>query len=289
MIPLFASVSPPDWAAAPLVAVLFAAFCWWFGTGALLWLVRRPQAGLARRLIAMSGLLLLSLWAAHASMAERSVGSDYLGFVAVIVMWAWHELAFLSGWLAGPRRQALQPGAQGWPRFLQSVGVLAWHELVLLANFLLLCWLQVGQANHVAICTFGLLWLMRLSAKLNLFIGVPDVGEQFLPLRLAYLGSYFRRGPVGKFYFAAMALAGLSFLWLVQMAQSGAVQANTGWVLLATLLGLAIAEHLLMAFPLPMQKFWAWAMRGHGPLPDHQPSHVVSVPVVVAPLMGDKR
>jgi len=38
------------------------------------------------------------------------------------------------------------------------------------------------------------------------------------------------------------------------------VTVNTGWVLLAALLGLAIIEHLLMMFPLPMQRLWGWAM-----------------------------
>jgi hypothetical protein len=30
--------------------------------------------------------------------------------------------------------------------------------------------------------------------------------------------------------------------------------------LLAALLGLAIVEHVLMAFPVPLQKLWGWAM-----------------------------
>jgi hypothetical protein len=33
-------------------------------------------------------------------------------------------------------------------------------------------------------------------------------------------------------------------------------------VLLATLLGLAIVEHVLMAFPLSIERLWGWAM-GH--------------------------
>jgi hypothetical protein len=35
---------------------------------------------------------------------------------------------------------------------------------------------------------------------------------------------------------------------------------TTGWVMLATLLGLAIVEHLIMIFPLPLERLWGWAM-----------------------------
>jgi hypothetical protein len=38
------------------------------------------------------------------------------------------------------------------------------------------------------------------------------------------------------------------------------LSASTGSVLLATLLGLAIVEHLLMAFPLSIERLWGWAM-----------------------------
>ena len=34
---------------------------------------------------------------------------------------------------------------------------------------------------------------MRESAKLNLFLGVRNLSEEFLPAHLAYLQSYFRR------------------------------------------------------------------------------------------------
>ena len=40
------------------------------------------------------------------------------------------------------------------------------------------------------------------------------------------------------------------------------VAVTTGWVLLATLLGLAIVEHLMMVLPWPLERLWGWAL-GH--------------------------
>jgi len=239
---------------------LFALLAWWFGTGAILWLVRRPAGGFRGRMTGVTIAGLASLWAAWHSMKVSGPGAAYLGFSSVIVMWGWHEMAFLSGWITGARKSPLTPGARGMLRFQQSVQVVLHHELALLFNFVLLWVLQQGHPNHVAICTFALLWCMRLSAKLNLFFGVPEVGEQYLPSHLAYLGSYFRRGRVSLFFWGSIAMASGSWLWLVGQARSGAVEVTTGWVLLAALLGLAIVEHLIMMFPLPLQKLWGWAM-----------------------------
>jgi putative photosynthetic complex assembly protein 2 len=239
---------------------LFALLAWWFGTGAILWLVRRPTGGFRGRMTAVTIAGLASVWVAWHSMQASGPAAAYLGFASVIVMWGWHEMAFLSGWISGMRKSPLTPGARGLLRFKQSVQVVLYHELALLFNFVLLWVLQQGHPNHVAICTFALLWCMRLSAKLNLFFGVPEVGEQYLPSHLAYLGSYFRRGRVSLFFWGSIAMASGSWLWLVGQARSGAVEVTTGWVLLAALLGLAIVEHLIMMFPLPLQKLWGWAM-----------------------------
>ncbi len=239
---------------------LFALLAWWFGTGAILWLVRRPAAGFRWRMGAMSALGLASLWAAGYSMQATGAGAAYLGFASAIVMWAWHELAFLSGWIAGTRRVPLSPGARGMERFHESLQVVLHHEVALLLNFVVLWVMQQGSPNHVAICTFALLWFMRLSAKLNLFFGVPEVGAQYLPAHLAYLASYFRQGRVSAFFWLSMAVATGSWLWLVAQARVGAVEVTTGWVLLAALLGLAIVEHVLMRYPLPMQRLRGWAL-----------------------------
>lgn len=241
-------------------AALFAMLCWWFGTGAILWLVRRPPPTFRLSLALCTGLLGLSLWGTDISMRAQTVGNAYLAFASVIAMWAWHEMAFLTGWITGPRRTPLAPGARGWTRFVQSTQVVIWHELALLLNFGLLVWMQLGQPSHVALCTFAVLWCMRLSAKLNLFFGVPEVGEQYLPRHLAYLGSYFRKGRLSPFFFVSVSAATATWAWIVWEVLSGQVLVSTGWVLLASLLGLAIVEHLIMAFPAPMQKLWGWAM-----------------------------
>lgn len=272
-----------DFALTTAAPALFALVCWWFGTGAILWLVRRPARTLRWRMAAMTALLAASLWAAWWSMGQATVAGAYVAFASVIAMWSWHEFAFLSGVLTGPRREPLTPGVRGSARFVESLQAVLHHELALIGNFGLLWLLQQGQPSHVALCTFALLWCMRLSAKLNLYFGVPEVGAQYLPEHLRYLASYFVCGRISAFFAASMLLAMLTWAWVVWLAAVGSVAMSTGWVLLASLLGLAIIEHVLMVFPLPLQRLWGWAMRS--PLSQRQSSRVaVPVPVPVANL-----
>eukprot|EP01036_Dinobryon_divergens_P038182 gene38182-50073_t len=83
-------------------------------------------------------LLLLSFAGVAQSMREVSVFNAYLAFGSVIVMWGWHELAFLTGSVTGPRRVPLDADARGWVRLRQAVAVILHHELALIANFGLL-------------------------------------------------------------------------------------------------------------------------------------------------------
>lgn len=264
--------------------IVFALLSWWFGTGAILWLVRRDPRHFFTSMVVCTLLLGLSFWATWESMQAATERHAYLGFASVILMWSWHEMAFLTGWLTGPRPRALAPGARGLQRLGQSLGAVLWHELALIANFGVLLWMQQGQPSHVAICTFALLWCMRASAKLNLFFGVPEVGEQYLPRHLAWLGSHFRRGSISAFFYGSMALASTVWVWMVWQLASGQAVVNTGWILLAALLGLAIIEHLLMVFALPMQRLWGWAMGPRGTAratpPAAHPAAAVTVPAV---------
>ena len=268
-----------DFFSSSLGAAMFALLSWWLGTGAILWLVRLPQSSFRWSMCGLSFLLGLGLWTACISMRSHSVLNAYIGFVSVIAMWSWHEMAFLTGWLTGPRRDVLGKGLNFRQRFIQSAQVLLHHELALLLNFGVLLVMQQGQPNHMALCTFSLLWCMRLSAKLNLFFGVPFVGEQYLPAHLRYIGSYFKQAPVTLCFYLTMGLSCSTWGWMVWEVTSGLVLVNAAWVLLSSLLGLAIIEHLLMVFALPLQKVWGWAMK-RSPYRNDTPA--TDLPVAVA-------
>jgi putative photosynthetic complex assembly protein 2 len=250
-----------DFVLPPLVALLV----WWFGTGAVLLLDRLPRH--AFRLTLFSA----SLWVGAALVCiARSAHNDspagaYGAFVCAIVVWGWHELTFLSGWLTGPRKdECSAPGH--WPtRLRESVHTILWHEMGLLGALALIWVLTRGGVNPVALWTFSLLWVMRLSAKLNLFIGVRNFGEEFLPPHLSHLPSYFKRRGFNPLLPVVVGAGSALAMQLALRASELPPGQRTGHLLVAALLALAVIEHLLMVLPLRSSGLWRWAMRYAAP------------------------
>lgn len=246
-----------EYALPPLAALLL----WWLGTGAVIVMDRAPHDSAVWTRAAASLLALAALLCMGRTSASTSALSAYAGFTCAVVLWGWHELSFLGGWLTGPRKHAASTSAKGWSRLREAVQVLLWHELALLATVAVL-WLWLGRsANPVAAWTFTLLWVMRLSAKVNLYLGVRNLALDFLPPRLGYLGSYFRQRRMNPLMPWSLLAGAALVVALVVAAPAAGPGARATLMLLASLLTLALVEHLMMVLPMQPSALWRWALR----------------------------
>jgi putative photosynthetic complex assembly protein 2 len=247
-------------------AILFAVFLWWAGTGAILFLDGLPRRTYAASMAAMTVLALAALAALWVVRDSVSGGSVVIAFTAALLLWGWNEMAFLMGFVTGPRKTAATPGARGWMRFRQSAATLISHEVAIAATALAV-WLIVGDsANHFGFWTFAVLWVMRLSTKINIFLGAPNVTVEFLPPHLSYLASYFRKRPMNGFFPLSITLSTLAAAWLAHLALRAGAGAGEvlGYSLLAALTALAVLEHWLLFVPVPAARLWGWSLRSHG-------------------------
>jgi putative photosynthetic complex assembly protein 2 len=120
-----------------------------------------------------------------------------------------------------------------------------------------------GAENQIGTWTFLVLWIMRTSAKLNLYFGVRNLSEEFLPAHLAYMGSYFLKRPMNFFLpISVIASSIVLGLMLMRAFEPGSPTAMTvGLLLVSTMLAMAILEHLLLVLPLQSTALWKWALR----------------------------
>lgn len=259
----------------PWAAALATLFLWWFSTGIILWRVRVADNGSRQdhvnSVIIGLPLLALGVAAAVASRHDLSANGIYAAFLAALALWGWIELAFLSGVVTGPNRTACPAGLPPAARFWRAVGTIAWHEGLLALTLLGLGALALGAANPFAFGTFALLFVARISAKLNLFLGVPRINTQFLPRPLAHLPSHFRISRItGFFPLSVLALTVLAALLLERAINVADPGMAVGYALLTCLCLLAVLEHWFMVLPFPDEKLWRWMMPAAKPKKDQQ-------------------
>jgi putative photosynthetic complex assembly protein 2 len=242
---------------------LFTLALWWLSTGLILYLdglhPRTFRASMG--VVTVLALSALALTGHAADLTGPSAA--YLGFACALTLWGWMELSFLTGWITGPVRQAAPPGCAGSAHFVRAIQVVLHHELAIATGALLLWVLTHDTADPVALHAYLLLWVMRISAKLNLHFGVRNLGDALLPPHLHYLRSYFRQRRMNALWPFSM----IGCLLLTAHLVDGAARAPAGSAeqvsaaLLATLAGLAGLEHLFMMLPVPLDGLWKWGTR----------------------------
>ena len=237
--------------------LLYVAMLWFFSTALIVALDHRARGMLA--LVLSGGAACAAVTVIALLAPSTDAFAAYASFTAAFVIWGWHELSFLTGVVTGPRRDPLPEGARGWTRFKLSAATVIHHELALATTLIVLAIVSHGHANSAGVAAFALLFAMRLSTKLNIFMGVPNFSSDLLPPQLAYLKSYFRTRAFNPLMPASLVLATATTLWLGTRALAAADDSAVGWSLLTGLALLGVIEHLFLVLPLADSALWRWA------------------------------
>jgi putative photosynthetic complex assembly protein 2 len=254
--------------------VLFALFVWWFSTGAIFFLDSRPRWTFGWSFAAVTLIAVAAVAGILRTSPDGSTTAAYADFTYGLVLWGWLETGFYMGFMLGPRRSAPEHIASGWRRFREAVETTLYHELAAGAVAMLIAAICWDMPNKLALWTFLILWVMQGSAKLNVFLGVPNLAEEFLPEHLAFLGRYMTRRPMNPFLpFSIAAGAAAAGALVMAAAWATGVYAVAALTMLATLTALAVLEHALLALPLRLDRLWRWAL----PHPEARLSRVGAV------------
>jgi putative photosynthetic complex assembly protein 2 len=235
---------------------------WWFSTGAILWLVRRPRSAAGWTLGLSSVVALLAMAGLAVAARDPGVVGAYSAFGFALIVWGWHELGFLMGKVTGPRRTPCPPNARGWTRFRVSAETVIHHEIALVLTAILIAALAWGQPNQTGSLTFAVLLAMRLSTKLNIYLGVRNPPITFLPTGLAYLQTYFRHARFNALFPLSLALSMIAAIMLGYAATNATTMPGEaiGASLMLALTLLGLLEHAFLMMPSPDRTRWGWAL-----------------------------
>jgi putative photosynthetic complex assembly protein 2 len=254
------------------LAVAATLFAWWFGTGAIFWLNGLPPRARRRSVAAASVLLVAAFVGITVSAHGTSAGAIYLSFACGLMVWAWVELTFLTGLITGPNRTPAPTGLSLAARFRLAVGAILWHELTILALTTLVFALSWGGETMTGAWTMLLLWAMRTSTKLNIFLGVRNTYAGLLPEHMRYLASHFSAGRMNPLFPPAFAAALLAAVLLFAAAAQAAPIEATALAILGTLAALGALEHAFLVLPIRSEALWSWSLGGRAAhLPDEPP------------------
>ena len=147
-------------------------------------------------------------------------------------------------------------------RFINGFRSIALNECFLISCLFLMAIMSIGKLNNFGLTTFLILYVARVSAKLNLFFGVPYINLHFLTAPLKHIATFCRVAPIGFFFIASTIMLGLMFLFLVGFViySESMSELQFGYLLLSTLAGLAVLEHLFMALPIKDATLWNWLL-----------------------------
>ena len=241
--------------AAPFLATVVL---WWSSTGLILLLDSQDRRTFVGSMVGASALAGSALWLVAATASEATAQSAYVAFVCGIVVWGWQLLAFYTGLVTGPNKNVCAPGSAPGSRFIQAVGASIYHELAAILGAIALFALTHDQPNRIAFWTYAILWLMHSSAKLNLFLGVPNLGTEMLPSHLAFLTSYMDRRPMNALFPASVtAGTAVSALLYLEACRSGAGAFHLAeFAMLGSLMALAVVEHWFLVVPINGNALW---------------------------------
>ena len=245
----------------PLAATLLF---WWGSTALILYLATRGGMG-RRAMWPASALALFALAGLLGSREATTAAAAYCSFTCGLVLWGWIELSYLTGMLTGPRRHQVRcPERIGeGERFLRGIGTSLYHELAIIAVGSALLWASRDAANAVGAWAFAILWIMRWSAKLNLFLGVRNLNAEFFPPHLRYLESYIRRRSMNLLFPVSVTMGTIPAWYLIDRAFGEASAfAAVADLSLGVLLALAVLEHWFMVVPMRDAELFRWALPG---------------------------
>jgi putative photosynthetic complex assembly protein 2 len=240
--------------------LLFTLFVWWFSTGIILYLDGLPRSTFRLSLGVAAALTVVALYLITVTSQQTDRVATYAGFAGAIIVWGWLEMAFLMGFITGPRTTACPAGSVGWRRASFAISAIFYHELALLVGGGAIALLTWNSPNHIAAWTFVVLWISRQSTKLNLFLGVRNFSEEFLPEHLRYIESYFTRRPMNLLFPISVSIGSVVAVMLWQNAAAADADVSVGFAFLATLVTLALLEHWFLILPINFAALWQWSL-----------------------------
>ena len=242
-----------------LYPLLFGLAVWWASTVAIIFLDGLPRSTFKWSMAGATVVLAAALWGLHVSSLHATPAAAYAAFACGVLAWGWQEMSFYMGVVTGPRKTPCPEGCGGWAHFVHAVQTSLWHELAIIGSAVIVVALTWGQPNQVGTWSFLVLWWMHQSAKLNVFFGVRNLNEEFLPEHLNFLKSFLTKKPMNNFFPVSVTISTIITAAVLAKAFAHGTKPfdQVGLTFIGAFMALAVLEHWMLVMPMPAGAIWA--------------------------------
>jgi putative photosynthetic complex assembly protein 2 len=249
--------------------VFFAIFLWWFTTGLIIAVYGRSPRLVSICFGGATVALFAAMWGLVATRPFTQPLHIYIAFSCGLVIWGWQTASYYLGYVTGPRSQQAAADVTDLSiqddvvyRFRLAFRAGVYHELLVVLFVLLLVGLTWSSANQWGLWIFVAMWIMHSSAKLNVFLGVRNFRIELLPSHLHHLDGLLNKQPSNAFFPVSVVAASTVSLFMFYQAiiPRTAPSQAIGYLLVATMIGLGVIEHLLLVMPIPAT-LYGWGIR----------------------------
>ncbi|MBB4001926.1 MAG: putative photosynthetic complex assembly protein PuhE [Aurantimonas endophytica] len=249
-----------------LYPALFALGVWWASTVLIIYLDGLPRWTFKYSMIGATVIFAISLIGLERTAGDATIAGAYWAFTFGLLAWGWQEMSFYMGYVTGSRKQPCPEDCRGWKHFGHAIQTSLYHELAIIAAAVAVVWLTWGGPNQIGMWTFMVLWWMHQSAKLNVFLGVRNLNEEFLPEHLEFLKSFLTKRSMNLLFPFSVTISTVitALLVVAAMAEGASAFERAGYTFLAVLMGLAILEHWMLVLPMPSGAIWAPGLKSRG-------------------------
>ena len=242
-----------------LYPVLFGLVVWWASTVLIIFLDGLPRSTFKWSMAGATVVLAAAIWGLAVSSRSATPAAAYAAFACGVLAWGWQEMSFYMGMVTGPRKAQCSEGCGGFRHFVHAVQTSLWHELAIVASSIVIVALTWGQPNQVGTWSFLVLWWMHQSAKLNVFFGVRNLNEEFLPEHLNFLKGFLTKKPMNNFFpFSVTISTIITAAVLAHAFARGATPfQQVGLTFIGVFMAFAVLEHWMLVMPMPAGAIWA--------------------------------
>lgn len=235
------------------VAILYVVVLWGASTAIIFYLDSLPVRTFRVSMAAATLVLVFCAAAIWLLRDDQTLIGIATSFAAGLLAWGWTEMALYMGYVTGPRKTRCQHGCAGAAHFGHAISANLWHEITVILFAAAIWW----TGNATAAWCFAMLWLMHLSARLNVFLGVRNVSEEFVPAHMDVLKGFLRQRRMNALFPISILAHVVLIVLLVNARGSFAV------TMAITLAIIGLLEHILLMLPLPIGKLFHWSLSSH--------------------------